>query len=165
MPDGLEPAAAAAASLDEMIKLPTYSMARIASESDDFVLRAPFPVTNVSPEDDPMPPVPNASEFSPDPYWRPSKLTDVHTAGGIKRIMEAEFILAQGSLLCSFFGGWLCQQRTHQSVLPITAHRAPRIAFRATSEFELPSSSSARVVNSNSVPSSSSTNPLNSDSK
>ena len=87
VPDGLEPAAAAAASLDEMIKLPTYSMARIASESDDFVLRAPFPVTNVSPEDDPMPPVPEASEFSPDPDWRPSVLTDVYTVGGIKRIM------------------------------------------------------------------------------
>ena len=87
VPDGLEPPAAAAASLDEMIKLPTYSMARIASESDDFVLRAPFPVTNVSPEDDPMPPVPEASEFSPDPDWRPSALTDVYTVGGIKRIM------------------------------------------------------------------------------
>ena len=87
VPDGLEPPAAAAASLDEMIKLPTYSMARIASESDDFVLRAPFPVTNVSPEDDPMPPVPEASELSPDPDWRPSALTDVYTVGGIKRIM------------------------------------------------------------------------------
>ena len=87
VPDGLEPTAAAAASLDEMIKLPTYSMARIASESDDFILRAPFPVTNVSPEDDPMPPVPEAGEFSPDPDWRPSVLTDVYTVGGIKRIM------------------------------------------------------------------------------
>jgi site-specific DNA-cytosine methylase len=87
VPDGLEPAAAAAVSLDEMIKLPTYSMARIASESDDFILRAPFPVTNVSPEDDPMPPVPEAGEFSPDPDWRPSVLTDVYTVGGIKRIM------------------------------------------------------------------------------
>ena len=88
MPGGLEPAAAAAAaSLDEIIKLPTYSMARVASESDDFVLRAPFPATNVSPEDDPMTPVPEASEFSPDPDWRPSTLTDACTVGGIKQIM------------------------------------------------------------------------------
>ena len=28
-----------------------------------------------------------ASEFSPDPDWRPSTLTDVYTVGGIKRIM------------------------------------------------------------------------------
>ena len=87
VPDGFEPAAAASASLDAMIKLPTYSMARIASESDDFVLRALFPVTNVSPADDPMPPVAEAGEFSPDPDWRPSALTDVYTVGGIKRIM------------------------------------------------------------------------------
>ena len=87
VPDGLEPTAAASASLDEMIKLPTYSMARIASESDDFVLRAPFPETNMSPEDDPMPPVPEAGESSPDPNWRPSTLTDVYTVDGIKRIM------------------------------------------------------------------------------
>ena len=29
----------------------------------------------------------------------------------------------------AFFGGWLCQQRTHQSLLAKTAHRAPRIAL------------------------------------
>ena len=34
-----------------------------------------------------MPPVPEASEFSLDPDWRPSALTDVYTVGGIKRIM------------------------------------------------------------------------------
>ena len=49
IPEGLEARAAAAMSLDELVKLPTYSMARIASETDDFVHRAPFPITNVSP--------------------------------------------------------------------------------------------------------------------
>ena len=32
-----------------------------------------------------MPPVPEASEFSPDPDWRPSALTDVYTVGGGRR--------------------------------------------------------------------------------
>ena len=47
VPEGLEPAEAATASLDELIKLPSYSMARIASKPGGFVLWAPFPVTTL----------------------------------------------------------------------------------------------------------------------
>ena len=54
IPEELEARAAAAMSLGELVKLPTYSMARIASETDDFVRRAPFPITNVSPAAEPM---------------------------------------------------------------------------------------------------------------
>ena len=55
--------------------------------SNDFVLRAPFPVTNVSPEADPMPPVADLGERSPDPDWRPSQLADVYKASSIRKIM------------------------------------------------------------------------------
>ena len=41
IPEGLEARDEAAISLGELVKLPTYSMARIASETDDFVRRAP----------------------------------------------------------------------------------------------------------------------------
>ena len=89
VPKGLEPSAAvaAAASLDELIKLPTYSMARIASDPGDFVLRAPFPVMNVSPAAGPMPPVADPRERSLDLVWRPAQLTDVYTIDGITEIM------------------------------------------------------------------------------
>ena len=74
-------------SLDELVKLPTYSMARIASETDDFVRRAPFPITNVSPAAEPMtPPTHNASRVLC-PNWRPSSLTDVYTPEGVRLIM------------------------------------------------------------------------------
>ena len=52
-------------------------MARVANESDEFVMRAPFPVTNVSPAANPMPPVPDASTTMDDPDWRPTSLLDV----------------------------------------------------------------------------------------
>ena len=87
IPEGLEARAAAAMSLDELVKLPTYSMARIASETDDFVRRAPFPITNVSPAAEPMtPPTHNASRVLC-PNWRPSSLTDVYTPEGVRLIM------------------------------------------------------------------------------
>ena len=64
VPEGLEAAAAAGLSLDDITKkLPSYSMARVANESDEFVIRAPFPMTNVSPKDDPMPLVPDGLEL------------------------------------------------------------------------------------------------------
>ena len=78
VPEGLEAAAAAGLSLGGIIKLPSYSMARVANESDEFVMRAPFPVTNVSPADDPMPPVPDANATAGDPDWRPTSLLDVY---------------------------------------------------------------------------------------
>ena len=87
IPEGLEARAAAAMSLDELVKLPTYSMARIASETDDFVRRAPFPITNVSPAAEPMPtPTQHASRVLC-PNWRPSSLTDVYTPEGVRLIM------------------------------------------------------------------------------
>ena len=88
VPEGLEAAAAAGLSLDDIIKLPSYSMARVANESDEFVMRAPFPVTNVSPADDPMPPVKDASATASDPDWRPSSLLDVYTEAGVRAIMN-----------------------------------------------------------------------------
>ena len=88
IPDGLEAAAAASLSLDDIIKLPSYSMARVASESDEFVIRAPMPVTNVSPAAGPMPPVPDAGADVADRDWRPASLTDVYTEDGVKRIMD-----------------------------------------------------------------------------
>ena len=87
IPEGLEARAAAAMSLDELVKLPTYSMARVASETDDFVRRAPFPITNVSPAAEPMPtPTQHASRVLC-PNWRPSSLTDVYTPEGVRLIM------------------------------------------------------------------------------
>ena len=88
VPEGLEAAAAAGLSLDDIIKLPSYSMARVANESDEFVIRAPFPVTNVSPADDPMPPVPDANATADDPDWRPTSLLDVYTEAGVRAIMN-----------------------------------------------------------------------------
>ena len=87
VPEGVEAAAAAAMTMDDIIKLPSYSMARIAHESDEFVRRAPYPVTNQSPPDGPMPPVDDAGEGVADPSWRPSTLTDVYTPEAIRRIM------------------------------------------------------------------------------
>ena len=88
MPEGLEAAAAASLSLDDTIKLPSYSMARVANESDEFVIRAPFPVTNVSPAADPMPPVPDANATTNDPEWRSTSLLDVYTEDGVRTIMN-----------------------------------------------------------------------------
>ena len=88
VPEGLEAAAAASLSIDDIIKLPSYSMARVASESDVFVIRAPFPVTNVSPAADPMPPVPDANATTDDPDWRPTSLLDVYTEDGVRTIMN-----------------------------------------------------------------------------
>ena len=87
VPEGLEARAAAAMSLDELVKLPAYSMARIASETDDFVRRAPFPITNVPPATEPMTaPTHHASRVLC-PNWRPSGLTDVYTPEGVRLIM------------------------------------------------------------------------------
>ena len=88
VPDGLEATAAAAMTLGNFIKLPSYSMARVASEVDDFIRLAPFPTTNVSPAAKPMPEVPDAGNAVADPGWRPSALADVYTPDGIRRIME-----------------------------------------------------------------------------
>ena len=88
VPEGLEAAAAAGLSLDDTIKLPSYSMARVANESDEFVIRAPFPVTNVSPADDPMPPVPDANATVDDPDWRPASLLGVYTEAGVRTTMN-----------------------------------------------------------------------------
>ena len=43
VPEGLEAAAAAGLSLDDIIKLPSYSMARVANESDEFVMTSAVP--------------------------------------------------------------------------------------------------------------------------
>ena len=88
VPKGLEAAAAAGLSLDGIIKLASHSMARVANESDEFVIRAPFPVTNVSPADDPMPPVPDANATADDPDWRPTSLLGVYTDAGVRTIMN-----------------------------------------------------------------------------
>ena len=85
MQEGLEAAAASALSLDELVKLPSYSMARVTPEADDFVRLAPFPVTNVSP--DPMPEVSDAASGVPNPDWRPKTITDVCTHKGVIKIM------------------------------------------------------------------------------
>ena len=85
--EGLEAAAASALSLDELVKLPSYSMARVTSESDDFVRLAPFPVTNVSPAADPMPEVSDAASGVANPDWRPKTITDVYTHKGVIKIM------------------------------------------------------------------------------
>ena len=74
--------------LGNFIKLPSYSMARVASEVDDFIRLAPFPTTNVSPAAKPMPEVPDAGNAVADPGSRPSALADVYTPDGIRRIME-----------------------------------------------------------------------------
>ena len=88
VPEDLEAAAAAGLSLDGIIKLPPYSIARVANESDEFVVRAPFPVTNVSPAADPMPPVPDANATTDDPDWRPTSLLDAYTGAGVRTIMD-----------------------------------------------------------------------------
>ena len=62
-------------------------MARVASESDDFVRLAPFPVTNVSPAADPMPEVSDAASGVANPDWRPKTITDVYTHKGVIKIM------------------------------------------------------------------------------
>ena len=85
--EGLEATAASALSLDELVKLPSYSMARVTSESDDFVRLAPFPVTNVSPAADPMPEVSDAASGVTNPDWRPKAITDVYTHEGVSKIM------------------------------------------------------------------------------
>ena len=85
--EGLEATAASALSLDELVKLPSYSMARVTSESDDFVRMAPFPVTNVSPAADPMPEVSDAASGVTNPDWRPKAITDVYTHEGVRKIM------------------------------------------------------------------------------
>ena len=88
VPEGLKAAAAASLSLHGIIKLPSYSMARVANESDEFVIRALFPVTNVSPAADPMPPMPDANATTDDPDWRPTSLLDVYTEDGVRTIMN-----------------------------------------------------------------------------
>ena len=86
--EGLEARAAAAMSLDELVKLPKYSIARIASETDDFVRRALFPITNVSPAAEPMTaPTHHASRVLC-PNWRPSSLTDAYTPEGVRLIVS-----------------------------------------------------------------------------
>ena len=74
--------------LDGSTKLPSYSMARVANESDEFLIRAPFPVTNVSPADDPMPPVPDSNTTADDPDWRPTLLLGVYTEAGVRGIVN-----------------------------------------------------------------------------
>ena len=86
--EGLGAAAAPSLSLNGIIKPPPYSMARVASESDEFVIRTPFPVTSVPPAADPMPPVPDANETADDPDWRPTSLLDVYTEGGVRTIIN-----------------------------------------------------------------------------
>ena len=87
IPEGLEARAAAAMSLAELVKLPTYSMARIASETDDFVRRAPFPITNVSPAAEPMTAPTHHATRVLCLNWRPSALTGVYTPDGVRLIM------------------------------------------------------------------------------
>ena len=72
----------------ELVKLPTYSMARIASETDGFVRRAPFPITNVSPAAEPMPAPTQHAPRVLCPNWRPSSSTDVYTPEGVRLIMS-----------------------------------------------------------------------------
>ena len=62
-------------------------MARVMSESDDFVRLAPFPVTNVSPAADPMPEVSDAASGEANPDWRPKTITDVYTHKGVIKLM------------------------------------------------------------------------------
>ena len=87
MQEGHEATAASALSLDELVKLPSYSMARVTSESDGFVRLAPLPVTNVSPAADPMPEVSDAASGATNPDWRPKTITDVYTHEGVTKIM------------------------------------------------------------------------------
>jgi hypothetical protein len=87
VPEGLEATAAAAMTLDAIVKLLSYSMARVASEADGFVRLAPFSVTNVSPAAEPMPEVPDARHGVADPGWRPSARTNVYTPDGVRQIM------------------------------------------------------------------------------
>ena len=119
--EGLEAAAASALSLDELVKLPSYPMARVTSESDGFVRLAPFPVTNVSPAADPMPEVRDAASGVANPDWRPKTITDMYThkKGVIKimawfeemRVYELKGVAKKGSgpitkktcLFCAFF--------------------------------------------------------------
>ena len=79
MQERLEATAVPALSLGELVQLPSYSVARVTSESDDFVRLAPFPVTNVSPAADPMPEVSDAASGVANPDWRPKTITDVCT--------------------------------------------------------------------------------------
>ena len=62
-------------------------MARVASETDDFVRLAPFPVANVSPAADPMPEVSDAASGVANPDWRPKTIPDVYTHDGVRKIM------------------------------------------------------------------------------
>ena len=87
MQEGLEAAAASALSIGELVKLPSYSMARVMSESDGVVRLVAFPVTNVSPAVDPMPEVSDAASGVANPDWRPKAITDVYTHKGVSRIM------------------------------------------------------------------------------
>ena len=87
MQEGLEATAASSLSLDELVKLPSYSMVRATSESDDFVRLAPFPVANVSPAADPMPEVSDAASGVANPDWRPKTTIDVYTHDGVRKIM------------------------------------------------------------------------------
>ena len=74
-------------SLGELVKLPAYSMARIASETDDFFRRTPFPITSLSPAAEPMTAITHHASRLLYPNWRPSSLIGVYTPGDVRLIM------------------------------------------------------------------------------
>ena len=92
---------------------------------------------------------------------------------GVNRFCARSLVCARGGVPCVlgglgvfiFYGALRNRGAFGGLSIGLALYTARYLPARATSEFELPSSSSARAVNSNSAPSSSSTNPLNSDSK
>ena len=63
----------------------TYDLARLVAEDDAIVAIMPFPRTNVSPQRDPLPEVPEWEVEDLD--WRPSGLRDLYYDEAIKRIV------------------------------------------------------------------------------
>ena len=83
---GFEVSDAAVASLDEAIKLPTFSMARVVHEDPSFVRLAQLPRTNVARAEGPLPAL--SAPAGGDPAWRPKHLTEVYTEAAVEEIIE-----------------------------------------------------------------------------
>ena len=90
---GFEVSDAAVASLDDALKIPTFSMARVVHEDPSFVRLAQLPRTNVARAEGPLP-APTAPAGG-DPAWRPKHLTEVYTEEAVEQIVDWYSLMAE----------------------------------------------------------------------
>ena len=90
---GFEVSDAAVASLDDALKMPTFSMARVVHEDPAFVRLAQLPRTNVARAEGPLPAL--KAPAGGDPAWRPKNLTEVYTENAVEEIMDWYGLMAE----------------------------------------------------------------------